>query len=64
MLGGETREEQRSEAPEAGAGAFPMKGHREPLLEHPSTGATSLELAVSQSRSFGKLGQKHIYQEK
>ena len=46
----------RSEAPEAGAGILPMENHGKPLAELNSTRAFSLELAVSQSRNFGKLG--------
>jgi len=46
----------RSEAPEAGSGILPMENHGKPLAELNGTRAFSLELAVSQSRNFGKLG--------
>ena len=46
----------RSEAPKAGAGILPMEKHGKPLAELNGTRAFSLELAVSQSRNFGKLG--------
>ena len=48
--------ERRSEAPEAGSGILPMENHGKPLAELNGRRAFSLELAVSQSRNFGKLG--------
>jgi hypothetical protein len=48
-------EELAAKAAETSAGVLPVKGHGEPLPEQDRTNAFSLELAGSQSRSFGKL---------
>ena len=44
------------EAPQAGAGIFPVQDHGEALPEHDCTRGFSLELACGQNRSLGKLG--------